>query len=299
MHTIVIAIITYKRPEALVNCIRSLKNIIIPENAEVSLLVVDNDIERSAAEIVFELTPEFPFEVEYIVEENKGIPHARNKVLSHCKNKDYIAFIDDDETAEREWLKCLYNTAIKYDADIVQGLINYQFEEGFEHLSNIDIFANHAAATGEILDTAWTNNVLFSTKVYKNLGLRFDTSFSKRGGSDRHFFCYACSINKKIVMCREAIVNAPITGSRTSWKWIAMRNIRVGANITISNIILNGYSFAIRQVTASVKDSMGYFIRLMRGVRSGRNKFIHPFMVLMFMLGRIIGIFKLSPREYK
>ena len=50
--------------------------------------------------------------------ENQGLGYARNTGLINS-NCDYISFIDSDDFISIDYIEYLYNTAIKYDADIV------------------------------------------------------------------------------------------------------------------------------------------------------------------------------------
>ena len=102
---ILIAICTYKRPEKLVRLLNSLSNINCPDKTRTEILVVDNDIDQSAKIICANYNGKIP--VRYINEVNKGLSNVRNRALSECiqLNADYIAFIDDDEIADKDWIK--------------------------------------------------------------------------------------------------------------------------------------------------------------------------------------------------
>lgn len=295
---ITIAIITYKRPGPLAGTLLSLAKIAVPAGTEVNALVIDNDTGRTAYNVVSAVRDKLSFAIDYAFEGRKGIPYARNKALEVAAGSDCIAFIDDDDTADPNWLAALYDTMRKFNADVVKGRIVYDFPRGKEHLGTIDIFAYVPAATGSELSSAWTNNVLFSTHIYKN-GLQFDTVFLKTGGSDSHFFRCAHAQGAKIVMCEEAVVRTKVPEKRTTWKWIAQRNMRIGATMTVSDIKMKGYGYAIRQTAASCLDSFKYFWRLLPGVFAGANHVIHPAMVMVFMAGRITGLLHISPKEYQ
>ena len=61
--------------------------------------------------------------------QNKGLGPARNTGI-YASNGEYIAFIDSDDFLSTDYLENLYNTAKKYDSDIVSTLNLYYYEEG-------------------------------------------------------------------------------------------------------------------------------------------------------------------------
>lgn len=298
MTRITVGIITCRRPVQLANTLRSLAKLKLPDDAEISLLVVDNDLAHSAKSVVETEQMALPFSTSYTVEEQRGIPYARNKVLSWAEASDYIAFIDDDDTADSNWLAALYQTAKNSKADVVKGWISYSFPKGKEYLSTLDIFANPEVKTGDALDSAWTNNVLFATHIYREHGITFDTTFTGTGGSDHHFFHTAHRHGARIVMCREAVVYSAVPEERTQFGWLARRHARIGATLTMSTIRHHGLKEAARQAMHASGDSLRYCLRLMPRNLQDKKRLLHPIMVLCFMGGRIIGLFNLSPREY-
>ena len=58
----------------------------------------------------------------YFIEDNRGISHARNRLVKESKNADFLAFIDDDETAEPQWLDELLSLMKQTDADAIHCL---------------------------------------------------------------------------------------------------------------------------------------------------------------------------------
>lgn len=295
---VAVAVITRRRPDSLAVTLRSLQELQVPPSIKVRCIVVDNDAARSALPVMQNMQQQTAMALEYAVEETPGIPHARNKALELAADEDYIAFIDDDDIAEPRWLAALYEAARAYNADVVKGHIVYTFPAHKEHLAALDIFTDIAVPTGIALDSAWSNNVLFSTKIYNETGLRFDSSFRDTGGSDHHFFRRAKQSGAKIIMCREAVVKTSVPVERTTWRWLIRRNMRVGATLTISDKKALGKSAAIRHAWRAALDSFRYALRLLPGVFSGRNHIVHPSMAVCFAIGRIAGIFHLSPREY-
>lgn len=294
---ITIAVITYRRPASLAHTLASLQMLLLPKAVQVSVLVVDNDTQQSAKETVEKARSVGGLDITYATEPQLGIPHARNRALELAQQGHYIAFIDDDDTADKNWLLHLYDAMQVHRADVVQGALQYHFPPGKTHLSRLDIFANHAAQTGATLQTAWTNNVLFATAIYKTSGLCFDPAFASMGGSDIHFFSQIYAQGSRIVMCVEALVHSNVPEERTSLGWLARRHMRVGAGITISQKKHEGLEAALKGACVGIADSVRYAFRLLLGVRR-RQDLLHPLMVVCFIVGRFAGLFGVSPREY-
>jgi glycosyltransferase involved in cell wall biosynthesis len=76
-----------------------------------SVVVTDNDPEQSARELVTAHSSRSLVHVTYCAESQQNIALARNKALQHAEG-DFIAFIDDDEYPEDDWLLNLFKTCV-------------------------------------------------------------------------------------------------------------------------------------------------------------------------------------------
>lgn len=95
-----VAVPTYRRPGMLGDCIESL----LPQLCEgVEILVVDNDPAASAREQIGAYVHP---QLRYIHESRPGVVWARNRAVAESAG-DYLAFIDDDEIAGRDWIAAL------------------------------------------------------------------------------------------------------------------------------------------------------------------------------------------------
>ena len=296
---ITIAVLTYRRPQSLMCTLQSLYVLQEPENVDLRLLIVDNDAVCSAASMVEAYQYLSPWPVTYAVAPVRGIPFARNKALEEAMDSDFIAFIDDDDIADSKWIQTLYETLLKYGAEVVAGCMRYRFPTGHERLATLDLFADIATATGAQLPSAWSGNVLFSAKLYREWGLRFDTDFRFCGGSDHHFFAMAGKRSARIIMCREAIIYSDISQQRTKRRWLVRRSLRNGATRSIADRKINGLRYAFGQACCSVSSGVPYALRLMRGSIKGEVLTIHPFLAICFIAGRICGLVGLTPQEYR
>jgi len=78
-----------------------------------SIVVIDNDATGSASEVVKAFQDETSIRVHYSIEAVRGIPVARNRAISEAGG-NLVAFIDDDELPNRDWLDRLFATMREY-----------------------------------------------------------------------------------------------------------------------------------------------------------------------------------------
>jgi len=117
---VVICVPTFRRPDQLMSLLASLCGLVLPETtADIEVLIVDNDINESARPLCEAAV--LPWPLRYFVEPNRGIAQVRNAATKHSAGAGWIAFVDDDEVVEPEWLCNLIRTQLRFHADIVAG----------------------------------------------------------------------------------------------------------------------------------------------------------------------------------
>ena len=107
-----IGLCTYKR-EYVLETLKSLMKQELPEGVVINeVIVVDNDKDRSAEKLIQTLDIPESFNLKYINEPEKNISAARNQILNNVTG-DWLALLDDDETADPTWLKSFVE-AVKF-----------------------------------------------------------------------------------------------------------------------------------------------------------------------------------------
>lgn len=233
-YSVAICVCTRHRPKMLRACLDSLIAQAPPEGWTVSLIVVENDDSPRCADIVTEFQERSPYSVIYINEPELGIPFARNAAIeaAHALGTEWIAFIDDDELAEPNWLLRLCERSNQAGVDVVQGAARYEYpSESPDWLPHRSLARRES---GQVLRTASTNNVMFRRTLTEDngLGLRFDPSFRFTGGSDSDFFNRATEKGACIVWEPLAVVTEVVPPSRLRLGWQLARAFRVGTNAT-------------------------------------------------------------------
>jgi succinoglycan biosynthesis protein ExoM len=228
IKTVAICIATFKRPELLHNCLASIGQLIIPDDYTPIIIVVDNDNERSGESGFNEAIKNTNINSYYYVEPEQGLSAVRNNLLEKAldHNVDFIAFIDDDELAHKQWLINMVKGFEINNCDIVTAPvlpIN-------ESVAPDTFTTNPKRASGSTPRTISTNNVIFRRKLIDEHGLRFDRYFDFIGGEDFDFFDRAIKKGMTAVWINNAIVFETIFPERKTRKHMMYRHFTGGIN---------------------------------------------------------------------
>ncbi|MBO4712064.1 glycosyltransferase family 2 protein [bacterium] len=109
-----IAVCTYNRADVLPKCLESL----VDQTADTELfevLIIDNNSTDDTKKIATDFCKKSS-NFKYIFEEKQGLSHARNRAITEA-NGEYIAYIDDDAIANKDWVKKI-ESVIQNNKDI-------------------------------------------------------------------------------------------------------------------------------------------------------------------------------------
>jgi glycosyltransferase involved in cell wall biosynthesis len=99
-----VAICTFNRAALLPRALDSVRNQTRTSD-DLEILIVDNGSTDRTRDVVAAVQSE-DSRIRYVVEPKAGIAHARNRALHEARG-EYLAFLDDDAWAERDWLQNL------------------------------------------------------------------------------------------------------------------------------------------------------------------------------------------------
>lgn len=231
---IAICVVTYKRPDGLKRLLQGLSALHFEDpSPEVRVVVVDNDADIQAARAVCdEARASFRWELEYHLEPRRGIPFARNKAIACAKDAvDFIAFIDDDEVPEPNWLDELIRVQREHDADVVTGPVVSHFTSDVPPwIIKGRFFERRRGSTGTRMDRAFTGNILFRTALFDGMDPWFDGRLAFAGGSDVHFLRRVHRAGYGIVWADDAVAREWVPASRVNAGWIVRRAFRIGTS---------------------------------------------------------------------
>jgi len=230
-----ICIITLYRTEGLTRLLNGLEELEFKKSPEpeIEVIVVDNDINRSAFEVCKVFKKKSNLDIKYLVEPERGIPFARNRAITEAdKKSSFIVFIDDDEVPTDKWLDELLFAQKKYNnADIVSGPVIPFFPDSIpDWITNGGFFNRKLHPTGTTGVSQSTANLLIKKSVFESFGKPFSKKFALTGGGDADFLIRARQKGYKDVWSNEAEVYEWIPKNRANFPYLIKRAFRIGAN---------------------------------------------------------------------
>ncbi|HEY2647185.1 MAG TPA: glycosyltransferase [Candidatus Acidoferrales bacterium] len=219
---VIICVATFRRPEQLKLLLASLRDLAMTETrVNIEVMVVDNDANESARSLCE--TAVLPWPLQYFVEPRRGIAQVRNAAVKHSAGEDWVAFVDDDEIVEPQWLDNLIRAQQKFHADIVAGPVVPEYRTGVpKWFIQSGILVRHRFPTGSRPKSPGTGNVLINAEVFHKIG-SFDERFGLTGGEDSEFFMRAAGAGFKIIWCDEAVAHESIGPDRAGLAYLLCR----------------------------------------------------------------------------
>lgn len=224
---------TYCRNDLLARTLESLTQIELPD-VQVELRLVDNDAQGSAFNVVNQYAKDLPFDVRYEIEPTRNIALARNRAIE-MGPADLIAFIDDDEIADTDWLTQLVDAIDQTKADAVFGPVAAIMEQTHTATSNAtdsasSHFTKSVPANNAPLDWTQTrtSNTLVVGQWFYDKGYRFDPRYGRSGGSDTEFFAAIAEQGATFAAASNAWVREYIGSDRMQFTWMMRRRFRGG-----------------------------------------------------------------------
>ena len=234
---ILICIPTCMRPKMLAACLESISQTRLPKDYETRLLVLDNDAAESARE-VFE-TMSFPFAARYTVEPKRGLSTIRNRAFDEAKKEQAtcMAFVDDDQTLDKEWLIALLEGMTETGADAVSGCAEevyvgkppWWIRPGKDS-PNMGI---------ESAKSMVTNLVLIHVRLFSQLN--FDERFNLTGAEDYDFSLRAVRLGFVFARTGRSKAWAPVVAVRMTFRSHALSQWQRQTGYVLSHRTADGF----------------------------------------------------------
>ena len=125
MVKVSIIIPVYNVEKYIERCLKTLTNQTLKE---IEILIINDNTPDNSMKICEEYAKNDK-RIKIYNKENEGLGLTRNYGIERA-NGEYIAFVDSDDYVSENMCEVLYNTAKKYEADVVYGGIYYDNNEG-------------------------------------------------------------------------------------------------------------------------------------------------------------------------
>jgi glycosyltransferase involved in cell wall biosynthesis len=227
---IIVAALTYRRPEMLTQLLLSLSVLERPDGWEVWFLIVDNDPGGSGRPAIDAVTVRYGGSLHYVVESEPGIPFARNRALREAIDRGaaLLCFLDDDEIPDPRWLRELLAHRDATDAVLIGGPTRllpptdplgpwkrFLARSLLARSEFLESYLARCARQGRLVKLA-TNNWMADLAWVRDHDLRFDTAMRFTGGSDTAFLYALQAKGGKASWCTRAIVHERLQPERLS-----------------------------------------------------------------------------------
>jgi glucosyl-dolichyl phosphate glucuronosyltransferase len=243
MNRVSIVIPTYNRVRLLHGLLDNLERLVIPENTDLEIIVVDNNSTDSTRDVVEEIRRKSRRAVRYILEKERGSSHARNGGIREAKG-EIIAFLDDDETANADWLCEIMEAFGRFKCQGVAGkLIPKWTESPPEWYTTEGPYRIVGATSGHnrgdkyleyTVDTLLpgTGNLAVRKECFEKHGL-FRTDLGPRGedyslGEDKEFCIRLIQAGEKLIYAPNAVVYNTVHEDRVTKQYCKRYHFRYG-----------------------------------------------------------------------
>src|ERR1041385_6609428 len=201
-----VCVCTFRSPESLKRLLLELQKQETRGQFEYSIVIVDNDDQRSAETTVNELKAVSQVPIVYCNEPRQNIARARNKAVEVATG-EFIAFIDDDEFPGESWLHEMFQAWKRYQVDGVLGPVLRHFDQTPPRwLAKSNFYVRPRHETGFVM--GWlecrTGNLLLDRRVLDAGEIPFRPEF--RAGEDQDFFRRKIGQGRTFIWCDEAPV---------------------------------------------------------------------------------------------
>jgi succinoglycan biosynthesis protein ExoM len=188
-----VCVCTFRRPDMLARLLVRLAEVAhdARDVAEVAVVVIDDDVSRSAEPVATAATGRFARGLQYHVSASGNISVARNAALDlGCRSSEWLALTDDDCMPETGWLRELITVQRRYGAELVTGTCMDTLVAGAPDWLGDEPFLESASGTpdGAEIQMGYIKNTLLAADAIRRHRLRFDPAFGGTGGEDAIFF---------------------------------------------------------------------------------------------------------------
>ena len=235
---------TYNRAGNLESC---LGHLAAQENAagiQWEAVVVDNNSSDDTRAVVDDLARRLPITIRYEFEPEQGLNHARNHGVRATAGR-YFAFVDDDISVSRGWLRGLLDCLQKNDADAAGSCIHLHDDVRLPAWITPDMYGflgyqDFGPAPFQMdgfEKYPFGGNMSFNRRVVERVGL-FDTNLGRKGegrkrrelfkGAETDYFHRLAAAGARIFYTPDAVVHHKVLPFQLTKKYFRTLHFNSG-----------------------------------------------------------------------
>lgn len=212
-----VCICTFRRQEMLARTLDCVTSQVTAPTFSFEIVVVDNDNSRSAEDTVRNFQSTRSQDIIYDCEPERNISLARNKTIRNATG-NLIAFIDDDEFPQHDWLLNMYKAYKQLNVDGILGPVK----------PNFDVVPPQWVIRGKLCERkslpdlsiiktpsdTRSGNVLINRQILDLAEGPFNPVYGKSGGGDIDFFRRMMERGHSFAWCNEGVVYETVPQER-------------------------------------------------------------------------------------
>jgi glycosyltransferase involved in cell wall biosynthesis len=292
-----VALCTHNHADRLVRTLAELGQIRMPK-APWEFLVIDNGSRDATPHLLAVHSWPSGWDVRVVREEKLGLSNARNRAISEARG-EYIIFMDDDETADPDWL-CAFERLIQTEhPDAFGGRIKVLFEQDFrppwltDELLGFLGELNRADTVVPLAESGtsfYGGNFGFRRQVCETTG-SFDAMLGRKGndntgGEETDFYRRLLKAGFRVWWTPEAIIHHRIQAEKLNRGYFRDLHFRMGRMEAVRRRAL-GSRMPPNYLYAQLLRAMAAVWTAFR--KGGSNATLRREMNVMYFLGQILG----------
>lgn len=236
-----ICICTCDRPALLKRTLEALHGIRLNDSGttDLEIIVVDNGANAGARSVCEAVSKTLPMALHLTEQPRRGISFARNKAVEAALSRgaDFLAFIDDDDWPEPDWLLRLIETQRSSNADLVFGFWHVDANQGLpDWIRSTPAFQQPVYEAKSVFGLprwASTCNVLIGVRILERMGSKaepFSAKFAFVGGEDKDFFIRAVKDGASFAWTQDSVIHKCSDAARVTSRGLLKRAFRIGCS---------------------------------------------------------------------
>ena len=293
--TIVVAVCTYKRNDALAHLLEALLICAahLGNRGAVGIVVVDDCPDGRACDVVERFKGCFELGVVYRISGHQNISLARNLAIETASELAmWTAMTDDDCEPVPEWLDALLEMQQRTGADAVMGPMVRRVPPGSPMWLTNEPFLEVGMVSlddgAEVPAAATHNSMISSQWLREHPMIRFDPAFGVIGGEDMVFYRGAHVAGLRIHYAQRAVVYENETPARATLAY-QLRSFFWHGNSIYATMVHDGVHpirMFLHGVSSLLRAIMRPIVRLCRGQRPQLRYCLAS---MLLALGEMIG----------